>query len=135
MDRLSPEKRSELMSRIGVKNTRPELIVRRLLHRLGFRFRLHRRDLPGKPDIVLPKWRTVIFVHGCFWHGCECCDRGTRIPKSNTEFWLEKVAGNRRRDALTVSRLRELGWKVLILWECETANTEQLTRTLRESLT
>lgn len=122
------------MSRIRSQNTKPELAVRSLLHGMGYRFRLHRKDLPGKPDIVLPKWRTVIFVHGCFWHGCERCDRGVRIPKTNTEFWVEKITRNRRRDAMTIGRLREQGWKVLVLWECETANIERLARTVREAL-
>jgi DNA mismatch endonuclease (patch repair protein) len=134
MDTIGPKRRSEIMSRVRNKNTKPELVVRRLLHGMGFRFRLHQKDLPGKPDIVLPKWRTVILVHGCFWHGCERCDRGTRRPKTNADFWLEKLAANRRRDEMTSSRLRELGWKVLVLWECETADIEQLTRTIREAL-
>ncbi len=134
MDTMDSKRRSEIMSRVRTKNTKPELVVRGLLHRMGFRFRLHRKDLPGKPDIVLPKWRTVILVHGCFWHGCEHCDRGTRRLKANADFWLEKIAANRRRDEVTASRLRELGWKVLVLWECETADRERLTRTIREAL-
>ena len=134
MDRIQPERRSEIMARVRNKNTKPELVVRRLLHQQGYRFRLHRKDLPVRPDLVLPKWRTVILIHGCFWHGCDRCDRGTRIPKTNTEFWVEKVAGNRRRDAMTVGRLRELGWKVLVLWQCETADIDRLTSVLREAL-
>lgn len=134
MDTIGPKRRSEIMARVRSKNTTPERVVRGLLHEMGFRFRLHRKDLPGTPDIVLSKWRTVILVHGCFWHGCERCDRGTRRPKTKTDFWLEKIAANRRRDEITAGRLRGLGWKVLVAWECETVDIEQLTRTIREAL-
>lgn len=116
-DIVSPEKRSEMMSGIRGKNTKPEIIVRRLLHRLGYRFRLHRQDLPGKPDIVMPKWRTVIFVNGCYWHGHEDCHL-FRPPKSRTEFWTSKIASNQTRDELSQTRLQDAGWKVLVIWEC-----------------
>jgi DNA mismatch endonuclease (patch repair protein) len=122
------------MARIGGKNTKPELLVRRVLHAMGYRFRLHRKDLPGKPDIVLPKYRTVIFVHGCFWHGCERCDRGTRKPKTNEQFWLQKIEGNRRRDSESEKRLKELGWRVVVLWQCETANVEAVRERLGREL-
>lgn len=116
-DIVDPQKRSEMMAGIRSKNTRPELLVRRLLHRLGYRFRLHRKDLPGKPDIVLPKWNTVIFVHGCFWHGHSNCPL-FRLPKSRTQFWAEKIAVNRVRDAEAKAILTALGWRVLEVWEC-----------------
>lgn len=120
MDTLTKAERSRLMSRVRSKDTKPERVVRSVLHHLGFRFRLHRRDLPGRPDVVLPKWRTVVLVHGCFWHGCTKCDRGLRRPKSNPVFWSEKLEQNRARDARVTARLRDLGWNVLTIWECET---------------
>jgi DNA mismatch endonuclease (patch repair protein) len=106
------------MARIRSKNTKPELIVRRLAHALGYRFRLHRRDLPGKPDLVFPRRRCVIFVHGCFWHGHGC--RLSSRPKTNSDFWADKIAGNRARDARHVEELRKQGWQVEVIWECET---------------
>lgn len=118
VDTLSPAQRSERMSRIRSKNTKPEVALRRALHRLGFRFRLHRKDLPGKPDIVLPKYRTAIFVHGCFWHGHKGC-KVANTPKSNTEFWIAKFKKNRERDRLASQQLNSLGWKVFTVWECE----------------
>lgn len=119
MDIKTTEQRSENMSRIRGKNTRPELLVRSQLHRLGYRFSLHKSNLPGKPDITLSKHKTVIFIHGCFWHqhvGCPAAG----IPKTNTHFWNEKLIGNVLRDEQTVSDLHTLGWKVIIIWECET---------------
>ena len=116
-DIVSPEKRSQMMSGIKGKNTRPELIVRKLLHRAGFRFRLHRKDLPGKPDIILPKYSTVIFVNGCFWHGHENCHL-FKPPKSNQEFWRQKILGNKIRDQKNLMALDNLGWKTLLIWEC-----------------
>lgn len=103
----------------GIKsgNTSPELAVRKTLHAAGFRFRLHKRDLPGRPDIVLPKYKTAIFVHGCFWHGHENC-RLFRLPKSRTEFWETKITGNRARDARDIQALQHLGWKSVVVWEC-----------------
>lgn len=116
VDRLTPDQRRLNMSRVRAKDTRPEMIVRRLLHSLGFRFRLHRRDLPGRPDIVLPRYRAAIFVHGCFWHGHDCSL--FRMPTTRTEFWAAKIAANRRRDGDAVSGLRDAGWRSLLIWEC-----------------
>ena len=115
---FSPEKRSAIMSLVRSKNTKPELLVRSLLHRMGYRFRLHRKDLPGSPDMVLPKYRTAIFVHGCFWHQHSGCKKAT-LPNQNAEFWREKFERNVRRDENAQRRLREMGWRVLVLWECE----------------
>lgn len=130
MDPIGAERRSEIMRRIGRKDTPPELAVRRALHQLGLRFRLHRKDLPGKPDVVLRKWDTVIFVHGCFWHGCPRCYQGHRVPKTNREFWLRKVAKNQARDSRTRDELLSSGWRVLTIWECETADADALTQRL-----
>ena len=132
-DTVEREQRSRIMSRVGGKNTKPELHVRFLLHRMGFRFRLHRRDLPGRPDIVLPRHRKVIFVHGCFWHGHEGCRRSAR-PTSNVDFWNRKLDRNIERDRKAVDDLRSLGWKTLIVWECETKNLDVLTRRLEAFL-
>ena len=106
------------MSRIRGKDTKPELLLRRLLHRAGYRFRLHAPDLPGKPDIVLPKYRTVIFVHGCFWHRHEGCSNAT-MPKSRTEFWEEKFRRTVERDEAKQRQLEALGWRVVVVWECD----------------
>ncbi len=111
--------RSEVMARIGYKDTRPEMIVRQGLHARGIRFRLHRKDLPGRPDLILPKFQSAIFVHGCFWHSHENC-RNFRIPKTRAEFWTEKLSMNKLRDKRNIETLREGGWRVLIVWECET---------------
>jgi DNA mismatch endonuclease (patch repair protein) len=112
------EARSRTMRAVKSTNTKPELALRRLLHRMGYRFRLHRRDLPGSPDIVLPGRRTVIFVHGCFWHGHHC-SRGARVPKTNVEYWLGKIGRNRARDREARDHLHALEWRVLTVWECE----------------
>lgn len=117
MDTVTPEQRSALMRRIRSRNTAPELAVRSILHRLGYRFRLHRKDLPGRPDIVLPRHRKVVLVHGCFWHGHDC-SLGSK-PKSNKEYWTPKLQGNRLRDERNWLALIEAGWKPLQLWECE----------------
>lgn len=106
------------MSRIRGENTKPERLVRSLLHGLGLRFRLHRRDLPGQPDIVLPKYRLAVFVHGCFWHLHPGCPAG-RLPTGNMSFWRTKLEGNRKRDLAKARQLRRLGWKVVVVWECE----------------
>lgn len=132
MDRLSPERRSWLMSRIKGANTKPEIGVRSLLHRIGYRFRLHRRDLPGTPDIVLPGRKAVVFVHGCFWHGHAC--KRTKMPKTREDYWAEKIYGNRRRDARKRRQLRALGWKVVVVWECETKKPDQLIKKLNSAL-
>ena len=117
-DRLSRQERSALMGRIRGKNTKPEILVRKALHKAGFRFRIHDRRLPGSPDIVLPKYRTVVFVHGCFWHGhdeCKCfC-----VPKTNGEFWKKKIDGNRERDEKNRVLLERKGWRIIVVWECE----------------
>jgi len=118
-DHLSPEKRSTNMSRIRGKDTVPELTVRKLLHGLGFRFRLHRRDIPGNPDVILSKYRTVVFVHGCYWHRHEKCGRGRSVPSTNRDFWLAKFKKNTERDAEVASLLAAAGWRVLVVWECE----------------
>nr|DAV96949.1 MAG TPA: DNA G:T-mismatch repair endonuclease [Caudoviricetes sp.] len=125
MDVFTPEKRSLIMARIKGKNTRPEKRVRSLLHAMGYRFRLHRKDLPGTPDIVLPKYGAVVFVHGCFWHQHPGCKRAS-IPTSNEEFWQKKLAANKRRDALVEKELNDRGWKVIIIWECELKNLDSL---------
>ena len=121
------------MSKVRGKDTKPEKIVRSLLHTMGYRFRLHRKDLPGKPDIVLPKCKTVIFVHGCFWHGHEGCKKH-RIPKSNTSYWIQKIKNNRQRDLENCIKLREIGWEVVILWECETEDSEHLKMRISQGL-
>ncbi len=117
-DRISSARRSWNMSRIKGKDTCPEIVVRSILHRLGYRFRLHRKDLPGKPDIVLPKHETVIFVNGCFWHRHTGCRQAT-TPKSNTGFWKKKFADTIKRDRKQQRLLKEAGWRVLVLWECQ----------------
>jgi DNA mismatch endonuclease (patch repair protein) len=124
-DHISKQKRSWNMSRITSKDTKPEIVVRFLLHSLGYRFRLHRKDLPGKPDIVLPKYKTVIFVHGCFWHRHEGCKKAT-TPKSNMEYWLNKFARNISNDIRHKRELQELGWSVIVIWECETKNVQMI---------
>ena len=130
-DFISKDRRSEIMRSIRASNTKPELLVRSVLHRLGYRFRLHRKDLPGTPDIVLPGHRVVIFVHGCFWHGCEKCDKGTRIPKTNTEFWREKIERNRERDRQAIANLASTSWRVMIVWQCETSDVQKLASRLQ----
>ena len=117
-DVFTKAKRSEMMSQIRSRNTKPEITVRSLLHRMGYRFRLHRTDLPGKPDIVLPLYQTVIFVHGCFWHRHKDC-RFAYTPKTRTEFWVKKLESNVIRDQWVKSELERLGWRVITVWECE----------------
>jgi len=120
-DFLTPAERSDRMSRIRGKDTQPELALRRVLHRLGLRYRLHGAGLPGKPDLVFPRYRTVVFVHGCFWHRHNGCNIAT-TPKSNTAFWLEKFEQNVARDARVATQLESLGWRVFVVWECELAS-------------
>ena len=120
VDTVTPRRRSEIMSGIRSKGMKPEMIVRRELHSRGYRYRLHRRDLPGKPDLVFPGRRKVIFVHGCFWHQHpDPACRIVRQPKSNLEYWMPKLERNVARDAEDCVRLRELGWEIFVIWECE----------------
>ena len=121
--------RSALMSRVRQKDTTPEIIVRKLLHALGYRFRLHRNDLPGRPDIVLPPRKSVVFVHGCFWHHHPNCRKAT-IPKTRTDFWIEKFEKNKERDRRKISELKKLGWRVLVIWECETTQPRKTEKRL-----
>ena len=134
-DKFSSTDRSRIMSQVKNRDTAPELVVRRLLHGLGYRFRLHgsNRNLPGHPDIVLPRHQKVIFVNGCFWHGHVGCPRGAR-PATNTEFWNGKLDTNSRRDKSAQDALDDLGWQVLIVWQCETRNQQQLSVALRQFL-
>ena len=124
-DIVTPEVRSRMMSRIRGQDTVPEKIVRSLLFRSGFRFRLHRRDLPGRPDIVLPKYRAVIFINGCFWHAHARCAYATS-PSSNRKFWQTKLADNQERDRRNIGKLRQAGWRVLIVWECTVRGKQDL---------
>lgn len=125
---------SARMKQVGQKNTPPEIAVRKALHGLGLRFRLHRRDLPGVPDIVLPRLRTVVLVHGCFWHQHPGCARARR-PKTRTDFWNEKLDRNIERDQRTINELERLGWNVVVVWECQAlADTQQLAEQLKAAL-
>jgi DNA mismatch endonuclease, patch repair protein len=131
-DTLTKAARSERMSRVRSRDTKPEVRVRKLLHAMGYRYRLHARELPGRPDVVFRRRRKVIFVHGCFWHrhsDPEC--RLARLPKSRQDFWLPKLEGNRKRDESNVEALQALGWSVLLVWECQIADREQLQNALR----
>lgn len=132
-DRLSPSERSRLMARVRSKNTAPELAVRKISHGLGYRFRLHRADLPGRPDIVFPRHRLVVFVHGCFWHRHPNCSRAT-TPATNTAKWQEKFERNVLRDSRSASELATLGWDVLVIWECETRSSDLVTAILTDKL-
>ncbi len=133
-DIVSPERRSAIMSRIRSKDTKPELRVRKTAHAMGLRFRLHRKDLPGTPDLVFPKWRTVVFVHGCFWHRHPGC-RKAYEPKSRVDFWKKKFAANVERDERTRKALEKAGWKVVVIWECETEKMDRLGEIIRERVT
>lgn len=117
-DVLSKEQRQRCMSRIKSKDSKPELMVRQFLFANGFRFRLHRKDLPGKPDLVLPKYKTAIFINGCFWHGHSDCKYAS-IPETNYEFWSSKISGNIERDRINTSKLKDLGWRVVEIWQCQ----------------
>jgi DNA mismatch endonuclease (patch repair protein) len=133
MDTLSKSERSKRMSRIRDKNTKPELLVRSLVHSMGYRYRLHHRGLPGVPDLVFPSRRSVLFIHGCFWHQHEGC-KISHIPKSRAAFWSAKLLQNRERDASVRQQLRALGWRVLVVWECETRNGTRLAPRLKRFL-
>ena len=122
---VSPITRRVMQANKG-KDTKPEMMVRRGLHARGLRFRLHRKDLPGRPDLVFPSAKVVVFVHGCFWHGCMRCDRGLRRPKTNPEFWAAKLAENRSRDERNVTALHHAGWQVEIVWECDVRTMDRL---------
>ena len=138
-DIMTPQQRHLCMSHIRSKDTKPEQLVRQALWHKGFRYRLHVKDLPGKPDIVLPKYKTAIFVNGCFWHGHKGC-KDFVIPKSNTSFWLEKIGKNKTRDEQNITALISAGWKVITIWECELkkpvieATLSELLQTLTKSL-
>lgn len=123
-DIVPPDVRSRMMAGIRGRNTRPEKLIRSGLHRLGFRFRLHPADLPGRPDLILPRYRAAIFIHGCFWHGHDC--PLFRMPGDNRSFWESKIASNRARDEEVTARLRELGWRQLTIWECAIRGAGQL---------
>jgi DNA mismatch endonuclease (patch repair protein) len=125
-DTISAADRSRIMSRIRGQDTKPEMLVRRRLYAAGLRFRLHRRDLPGAPDIVFPSRRVALFVHGCFWHCCPKCRDGQKQVKSNTAYWGPKRARTRARDQRHLSELQSMGWSVLVIWECETRSSEFL---------
>lgn len=133
-DVFSSEKRSWIMSRVRSKDTSAEIEVRSLAHRLGFRFRIHRTDLPGKPDLVFSSRKKVIFVHGCFWHG-HACPRGKRSPKANADYWKQKIEKNTERDLKAQSALKALGWDVLVVWECHLKEPERVAADILEYLT
>ena len=130
MDNLTPEKRAWVMSRVKSRDTKPEKVVRSMLHHWGYRFRLRRSDLPGCPDIVLPKYRSVIFVHGCYWHRHNC-PNGRRLPRTRLDFWKPKLEGNRKRDLRHYKSLDNQGWKVLIIWECMLKDKPLLLKTIQ----
>jgi DNA mismatch endonuclease (patch repair protein) len=133
MDTLSRRERSARMALVRGKDTKPEMRVRRLVHALGYRYRLHRRDLPGTPDLVFPSRKRIIFVHGCFFHRHPNCSLA-RLPKSRRAFWVPKLNGNRERDARNTCGLRKLGWKVMIIWECQSRDMSRLTARVRRFL-
>jgi DNA mismatch endonuclease (patch repair protein) len=136
MDTLTPSERSARMARVRGRNSKPEMLVRRLVHAMGFRYRLHDRRLPGSPDLVFPRLRKVIFVHGCFWHRHphpEC--KLARLPKSRLDFWAPKLQGNRERDLRRQGELEALGWQSMVVWECQLRHREQLENELRAFLT
>lgn len=126
MDIFSKSKRSDIMSKVSGKDTKPEILVRKYLFSKGFRYRKNVKDLPGKPDIVLPRHKAIIFIHGCFWHGHEGCE-AAKLPASNVDYWMKKVASNITRDSHNIHLLKETGWNVIIIWECElkSKNREQ----------
>jgi DNA mismatch endonuclease (patch repair protein) len=133
MDKFTSEKRSHIMAQVKGRDTKPEKLIRSIVHQLGFRFRLYRKDLPGKPDIVLPRHKKIIFVHGCFWHGHKDCSRSKR-PTSNQEFWDRKIDGNIIRDRKNKKALKPLGWRAMVIWQCETRNVPKLIKRLEKFL-
>jgi len=133
MDVLSKEQRSYCMSQIRKTDTTPELVVRKIIHNCGYRFRLYRKDLPGCPDIVLPRYKKIIFVHGCWWHRHNC-KLGRRVPKTRLDYWLPKLQANKERHKRNLVKLKRQGWKVLTVWECQTKNPEKLISKLEKFL-
>ena len=131
-DIFSQTKRSDIMSKISSKDTKPEILVRKFLFSKGFRYRINVKTLPGKPDIVLPKYKTIIFVNGCFWHGHNC--KKGKLPSSNTDFWKEKISNNKSRAAKNSDLLVKLGWKVIIIWQCEISKIDNRTKILNKLL-
>lgn len=129
-DRVSEEIRSYIMSSVGNKDTGPELIVRKILYGLGYRYRLHRRDLPGSPDVVFQKRKKAIFVNGCFWHGHEC--RYGKLPKSKSDYWVGKIDNNQERDGKNIRLLEQLGWEVLVVWQCQLKDIESIKKQLMQ---
>lgn len=129
----APEVRRRTMQAVKSKDTAPELTVRRLVHGMGYRFRLHRKDLPGKPDLVFPRLRKVLFVHGCFWHGHECA-RGARVPVQNRDYWIQKIARNKERDKRAQGALKAIGWTCLALWECEIKDADAVMKIIKRFL-
>ncbi|MBX7252582.1 MAG: very short patch repair endonuclease [Candidatus Promineofilum sp.] len=129
VDKIPKEKRSAVMRRVRSKDTKPELIVRRLAHKMGYRYRLHAKELPGRPDMVFSKRKKIVFVHGCMWHGHEGCPNNRR-PHSRQEYWIPKLEGNKRRDVANMASLNEQGWDVLVIWECEVGNVVELAERL-----
>lgn len=132
-DVMSKAARRRVMQAVKGRDTKPEMVVRSLVHRMGYRFRLHRRDLPGTPDLVFPRLKAVIFVHGCFWHRHSCVN-GRRIPETRRQFWLAKFAGNRQRDQRNITKLRRAGWRVLVVWECQLRRRGQRAETVKRFL-
>ncbi len=132
-DPLTPEQRRYTMRQVHSEDTKPEMRVRRLAHHLGYRYRLHRKDLPGKPDLVFPGRKKIIFVHGCFWHGHDC-PAGRKIPKTNQSYWTKKLNRNKERDKLNLEKLKALGWDVLVIWECETRDETALAKRITHFL-
>ncbi|MBN2396604.1 MAG: DNA mismatch endonuclease Vsr [Candidatus Atribacteria bacterium] len=127
MDNKTTEQRSENMRRIRSTGSIPEMIVRKMIHKMGYRYRLHNHSLPGRPDIVLPKHCKIVFVHGCFWHQHKKCKDGCRIPQSRSNYWIPKLERNIKRDKKNRYNLKNMGWEVLVVWECETKKLEKLT--------
>ncbi len=127
------EHRSRIMRAVKSRDTKPEMLARRTIHGMGYRYRLHRKDLPGKPDLVFPSRRMAIFIHGCFWHGHDCA-RGARMPKSNRRYWEKKIGRNRERDSQSRNALNQDGWHVLTVWECQMKDQEALRARLRQFL-
>lgn len=132
MDNLTPEQRSAQMAKVHSRDTKPEMRVRRLVHAIGYRYRLHRADLPGKPDMVFGPKRKVIFIHGCFWHGHDC--KLGRIPKSRVDFWTAKIETNRTRDEKNINKLHSDGWQTLVIWECQLKVIDDVERRIRSFL-